>query len=153
MGHSVPNMKVILVVLMAIFGSACGNKDLPLQVIYSSNNCAINDRLLKPIRSESELYLLMKLFPRSFSISPIIKPAIDYQKQSVILVALGQKPSSGYDIVLNGNIAIFKGKILYLPISIKQPDENSLQAQIITSPCRIFSLPKTGFEEIRFGEY
>ena len=145
--------KILPITCLAIISAACSHQTIPLKSIYSSNDCAISEPMLKSISSASELDRLLKSFPRTFSNPPPTNTRIDFQKQSVIFFALGQKPSSGYDIELKKNFAILKREKLYLPIRIQQPGKNSFQAQIITSPCRIFSIPKTDFEEILISDF
>ena len=147
-------LKLLLIALFTSVIGACSEKSktIPLQTIYSSNNCAIPVQVLKSINSATELDLLLQSFPKSFSNPSPINIQINYQKQVLILFALGRKPSSGYSIKLENKFAILKGEKLYLPISIHQPDESSYQAQLITSPCRIISIPKINFLEIRIGK-
>lgn len=147
----VPGLKILLIAVVAFNVNACSPKEIPLQTLFSSNNCAINEQLLKSIKSTAELEKLFQAAPRNFSSPPPVRVQVDYQKSTVILFALGQKPTAGYAIELGKDAAILKSKTLYIPIRIQQPEKNSLQAQVITSPCRIFSMPKIDFDEIQIS--
>lgn len=140
--------KIGLIILAAYIGSACSNQSIPLEIIYHSNNCAPGGQSLKSINSATELEHLLNSFPKTFSNFPSIEKTIDYQKQSLIFFGLGQKSSAGYSIELKSKVATLSGKNLCLPISIIRPDEDGFQAQVITSPCQIYAIPKTDFTEI-----
>lgn len=143
------NFKLLLIFSIAYIGSACSSQTIPLEIIYNSNNCALGGQSLKSIDSATELESLLSSFPKNFSNAPSIKKPIDYQKQSLIYFALGQKTSSGYSIELKKDVATLSGENLCLPISIVRPGEGSFQAQVITSPCQIYAIPKTDFAEIK----
>ncbi len=150
---SIFSLKILLMLTVVAVNSACSHNAIPLQTLYSSNNCAINETVLKPIATASELDDLLKSFPVTFSASSVANSAaanlnVDHQKQSLILFALGEKPTGGYAITLDSHVATLKGEKLYLPVRIIQPKKDSFQIQLITSPCKIFSIPKTDFTEL-----
>jgi len=147
------SMQVLLILVVVSVNSACSHQIKPIQTIYSSNNCVINEQLLKPISSASELDDLLTSFPTTFSKSSTVRLSaaslqVNHQKQSLILFAMGTKPTGGYAIELDSDVATLKGKTLFLPIRIVQPEKDSLQIQMITSPCKIFSIPKADFTEV-----
>ena len=145
------SLKLLLIAFLGITNTACSGQMIPLQTIFSSNNCAIRERVLRSIDSASELDHFFLSLPKNFSISPPVSLEIDFRKQALILFALGQKPTSGFAIELEKKVARLRDGTLYLPVSIREPDKGSFQAQLITSPCRIFSIPKTDFTGIRVG--
>ncbi len=138
----------LLIMAIAIAGDGRGDKKIPLHSIYSSANCGIDKQTIRRVNSESELSQLLDLASSSFQPKPTIKIEVDYTKQSLIVVALGQKNTAGFHLILNADKAIIRGQKLYLPIRIVQPGQDSFQAQVITSPCEIFSIPRVEFTEI-----
>jgi hypothetical protein len=145
------SLKLLLIAFLSITNTACSGQTIPLQTIFSSNNCAIREPVLRSIDSASELDHFFQSLAKKISISPPLSLEIDFRKQVLILFALGQKPTSGFAIELEKKFARLRDGKLYLPVSIREPDEGSFQAQLITSPCRIFSIPKTDFAEIRIA--
>jgi len=140
--------KYLSIFCLTYISSACSHQQIPMQTIFSSNNCAISEETLKSINESGEFKSLLKSIPKNFGQAPLAVPEVDYEKQSVILYALGQKPTGGYSIELYKTDAMLKGKKLYLPVRIKQPASNSNQIQLITSPCQVYSLPYTDYSEI-----
>lgn len=146
-------MIMLLVITMGSIISACKDQNIPLSAIYSSTNCPIDKQLLKRINSQSELKQLLESKPGNFTPNPATNIEIDYDKQTLIVFALGQKPTTGYSLQLYKNEAVIRGQKLFLPIRVLEPDKNKLQAQVITSPCQIFSLPHADYTEILVDNY
>ena len=145
-------MKILTLVIAAVFslGSihACSSQQLSIRSIYSSNFCTPLEARVESITSQQQLEDLIRSKPNQLLQKPVAVPQVDFQQQSVILVALGQKNSLGYSIRINDQQAVLdKGK-LRLPLSLIQPDLDAFHAQVITRPCRIVALPKANFSEI-----
>ncbi|VAW51352.1 hypothetical protein MNBD_GAMMA06-942 [hydrothermal vent metagenome] len=134
-------------------GSACSHqqpsdKTLAIQSIYGSNHCAISEVTLKSIGSQAELQNFLKSMPKNFGMDEMLEPDIDFEKQMLILYALGNKPSSGHSLELYKSDAVLIKQKLHLPVRIKQPASGSMQAQVITSPCSIYLLPRVEYSKI-----
>ncbi len=147
------NFKWIMMLMVFYASSACSHqqssdKTLAIQSVYGSNNCAVNKTTLKQINSQSELQYFLQLMPKNFGTDKILTPDIDFEKQMLILYALGKKPSSGYSIELYKSDALFIKQTLYLPVRIKQPASGSMQAQVMTSPCKIYLLPRVKYSDV-----
>jgi len=145
-------IKPLLCISLCIMSTACNYQQLPIKSVYSSNNCAINTQTIRAINNAAGLAQLFHKKPKGFPGTAATLPKIDYSRQSLVLVALGQITTSGYRIVLFEQHAVVKYNKLHLPVRINQPEKGSFQAQVITSPCQIFSIPKTEFDEIRLME-
>lgn len=140
--------KYAFVFCLAYMSGACSHQQIPLQTVFSSNNCAIEEETLKSISEQAELISLLESIPKNFGEAPLSVPEVDYEKQSVVLYALGQKSTGGYSIELYKTDATLKKQKLYLPIRVKQPDANSMHIQLITSPCQVYSLPHAEYSEV-----
>ncbi len=133
---------------MSYISVACSHQPLTLQTVFSSNDCGINKPELRAINTAIELDSFMQSIPGNFlQVAPVVLD-VDHEKQTLILYALGQKPSSGYTIELHRKNARLEKQTLYLPARVKQPEEGYYQAQLITSPCSIYSLPHVDYSEI-----
>jgi hypothetical protein len=141
-------LKCLLICCLVYAASACSQKQVRLQTIYSSNNCALVEQTIRTFHTSSELDQFIRSLPRNFSQSPVSPPEVDFEKQSLLLYATGQKPTSGYSIELYHEAAIIKQQVIYLPVRVRKPEAGSVQAQVITSPCQIYSFPKADYSEI-----
>lgn len=138
----------LLLTCLVIAASACSQQRVHLQTIYSSNDCALREPVIRSIHSPAELTEIIQSKPVNFSQAPLVLPEVDYDKQSLVLYALGQKPTAGYSIELYRDEASIKEQTLYLPVRVKSPEAGSVQAQVITSPCQIYSLPHSDYAAI-----
>lgn len=138
----------LLLTCLVIAASACSQQRVHLQTIYSSNDCALREPVIRSIHSPAELTEIIQSKPVNFSQTPLVLPEVDYDKQSLVLYALGQKPTAGYSIELYRDEASIKEQTLYLPVRVKSPEAGNFQAQIITSPCQIYSLPHSDYAAI-----
>jgi hypothetical protein len=145
-------IKQLFFASLILMNSACNYQQLAIKSVYSSNHCAINTQTITAINNAAELAQLFDKKTKSFPGTGVTLPKFDYSKQSLVLVALGQKSSSGYSIELYQQHATVKDNNLYLPVRIRQPEKGSFQAQVITSPCQIFSIPKAEFDKILLME-
>lgn len=143
-------IKLLPGICLGMLSSACSHQQLSMQSVYSSNDCAISEQTIKLIHNQQELTRLLKSPAQYLDlVGEATKiPVIDFDKQQLILVAMGQKPSSGYSILWQNKQATIKHNKLYLPVELLTPATNSLQAQVVTSPCQIFAIPKAEFDGI-----
>ena len=142
------SFKCLLVCYLVYISSACSHQQVPVQTIFSSNDCALREQVIKSIHTPAELTEIIQSKPVNFSQTPQVLPEVDFDKQSLVLYALGQKPTAGYSIELYRDEASIKEQTLYLPVRVKSPEAGSVQAQVITSPCQIYSLPLTDYAAI-----
>ena len=153
MMKSIINIEWIMVAGLLYISSACSHqpdaiKTLPVQSIHASNICAITEPVIKSIDSQAELNHLLQSMPKKFGLGEMFEPDINYQGEMLILYATGQKPSSGYSIELYKSDASLIDEKLHLPVRTRRPAEGTAQAQMITSPCAIFLLPRVSYSEI-----
>ena len=142
-----------LLLCLLYISSACSHQRasipaLDIEVIHHSNNCDIEKPVIKTIDSAAELSKLLQSMPKKFGLGEMFEPDINYENKMLILYGLGQKPSSGYGIELyQTNASLIEGK-LHLPIRVTQPVSGMMQAQLLTSPCAIYLLPRVEYSEI-----
>ena len=133
--------------------SACSQQPvsiqgLAIQAIHTSNNCPMTETTLRSIDTQAELNHLMQTMPKKFGLKEMFEPDINYKSQMLILYAIGQKPSSGYSIELYESDASLIDQKLHLPVRVQSPAKGSVQAQMVTSPCAIYLLPRVEYSEI-----
>ena len=82
-----------------------------------------------------------------------VKPTpleVDFSTQVVVLLAMGQKPKTGYRIEMDIEYAERRGSTLWLPVRFIAPTGSA--AAVITSPCAVFGVAKQGLQRIIAGE-
>ena len=138
---------------LGISGDMLADQIVPLHSLFSSADCRIIKPVINRINNQSELSQLLNLVSSAYQPKPAINIEVDYNKQSLIVVALGQQPTTGFYLQIESKEATIRKQKLYLPIRIIEPDEDSVQAQVITSPCHIISVPQIEFTKIVLESY
>ncbi len=75
-------------------------------------------------------------------------PDINFNTHQVFLLSLGTKPTSGHGLLLEEGPALYQNNILILPVKVMEPAENTMQAQVITTPCVLVSVPKNNYRKV-----
>ncbi len=124
---------------LAISTASCSQKTVQLDTVLNANQCGFAQQNLVYISSDKQL---RQLFKQRFN-SPIKKlDNIDFTSSALILVSMGQQPSSGYSIQLKSPDALVKNNTLSIDINFKKPSADSFNAQILTSPCALYKIDK-----------
>jgi len=90
------------------------------------------------IRNSAEFNCLLKKIP---DISPSSIPYINFDKEILIAVFQGLKPTGGYDIRIEK--VIMSNDQLYVYLKEKKPDRNAIVTCAFTSPYHIIKIQKT----------
>ncbi len=68
--------------------------------------------------------------------------------QQLLLVSMGIQPSSGYRLTLADQTAQLEKGILHLQLQWHSPAPGQMNAQVITQPCLLLSLPKQHYQGV-----
>ncbi len=67
-------------------------------------------------------------------------PEVDFKTSAVLVVSLGQKPSSGYQVDVEQIQQ--EGEVLKVQLRLSAPSSTSTQATVVTSPYIVIQVPK-----------
>jgi len=73
---------------------------------------------------------------------------VDFSREGLLIVAMGQKPTGGYGLELNREFAVISDDTAVLRVSWIDPSKGAILPQIITSPCLAIILPKGPYSQI-----
>lgn len=122
---------------------------LPVERLYGDSQCAGLDQPAAIwIASPAEWRRLygQVTSPR---MSPPPAPVVDFAREGVLLLAMGQRSSAGYGLSPAGEAATVRDGVLAVRVEWREPPPGYLQAQVITSPCLALKLPAVAFTRIR----
>ena len=68
-------------------------------------------------------------------------PALDFNREGVLLISMGQRPTGGYLLNYQEQPIFFDGEVLDVEVSWQEPLPGYTQAQVITMPCLLLKLP------------
>lgn len=76
-------------------------------------------------------------------------PAVEFKHESVLLLAMGQRPTAGYQLALDRRPLRIDENAAVVRVLWMEPAPGSVQAQVLTSPCAMFKLPRAGYGRVR----
>jgi hypothetical protein len=71
-----------------------------------------------------------------------VRPAVDFNKEMVLAVFLGARPTAGFSVEIVG--AREEGGALVVSYRESRPPSGSVTAQVLTSPYHLVAVPKHG---------
>ena len=128
-------------IVLASLLSACGSQ--PAQMVYqipkstTSQQCFI---------TQSESYIWLEQEEQWNELPQAARQQfesakIDFSKESILIISAGQKTSAGYGLELT-NWLLEQDHCQVTRVA-RQPPADSMQAQVITSPCLLVKIPKS----------
>lgn len=115
------------------------SQELPHEVLLRGDDGTFTGFTLHLVREDHEWEALWpRIAGRRFEPPPA--PRVDFAQRTLILLALGERPSAGYGLEVRSlerrDVAIA------LRVAETRPLPDSMQAQVVTSPYLVLSLPR-----------
>lgn len=76
-------------------------------------------------------------------------PPVDFEKQLVVAVLMGEKPTAGYTVAMNKTARVGHG-ILTIDVITAYPPPDALTAQVVTSPYALAVVERGGYTRVAF---
>jgi hypothetical protein len=76
-------------------------------------------------------------------------PAVDFTKYGVVRVSMGTRTTGGYAVALAEPAFTREGSTGLLRVTWSEPPKDSMNAQVMTSPCLVVAVPREGLREVR----
>lgn len=129
-------------------GNAADNATVPIATLASQDQCGeLNRPAVRWIARSSEW---RDLYARINSqwMNPPSPRAVDFPREGVLLIAMGQRSSAGYGLALAEEIATVRDGVLTVRVDWREPPVGRRRAQVMTSPCLLLAVPDAGFTRI-----
>ncbi|MCP5426219.1 MAG: protease complex subunit PrcB family protein [Gammaproteobacteria bacterium] len=91
---------------------------------------------------------LNQVFDR-FDRSPGATPAVDFSRQAVLFIAMGQRPTAGYALDFANGRVQRQGETLEVRLGWREPPAGYRLAQVVTTPCLLIEIPAVSFSALR----
>lgn len=151
-------MKLTALLCLSIFSiSACdtsvlisSSEPIYANVIFQSIQCRRSEpeAAFGVVKSKQQLDLLLQEFNRQI-LGKESKPyLVDFKSMNVLVLEMGYRPTAGYSLSINKEQIRVENKEAIVTVEWAEPPEDSMQAQVITSPCAIFTLPKGDYSRV-----
>ena len=153
-------IRTVLMSILALGISGCGilpqstvDAGAPsVRVLYQSTHCGqtatqpsgkwIND----PAAYER---LYGRLRSGDIGASKRHPPPVNFTREGVLWIGMGQKPTGGYSIDPAESGLEIRADTATLRVAWSTPPPDAVLAQVITRPCLLLALPKGGYSRIR----
>ncbi|MFN2359732.1 MAG: protease complex subunit PrcB family protein [Marinobacter sp.] len=113
--------------------------------VTESDHCGLTAPGLVYISSASELDRLERLPSGNLSMNQL--RALDLQQEHLVLVGLGQKSTGGYGLTLES--AEIVDDVLELTLNAREPAEDAMVTQALTTPCAVIAISPDDWEQLR----
>ena len=142
-------------ILLALAGCAspgdpvAAPANLPLAVLQSQDQCGgLSRPTVRWIVDPGEWRTVYAQIHHQW-MTPPPPPAVDFPREGVLLIAMGQQSSSGYGLTLADERATVRDGVLTVRVNWREPAPSRRRAQVITTPCLLATLPDAGFTRIQ----
>jgi hypothetical protein len=116
-----------------LLGGFANNQPLEIKPLLNGSNAAYgsDSSLVRLDRNEQSFKQTWNIMNGNFVPVPSA-PNVDFSRNKVLTVFLGQRPTGGYSIVLAS--AKLEGQTLVVSANVRQPGAGTVTTQVITSP-------------------
>jgi hypothetical protein len=132
-------------------GSAWSRHELVATAVHVGSRCGSGSEAGARFIAAKEEYraVLHRLGATVLSAQPTEPPAIDFEREGLLLVEMGRRPTAGYALGLADQHVTVEDGVATLRVEWREPPRGSIQAQVITAPCLLARLARRGIREVR----
>lgn len=117
--------------------------------VTTSDHCGLTAPGVLYLSRADEVDALSSLPAQTLNLSPLAR--LDFSREHLVIVALGQKPTGGYGVTLLGSEQV--GDELRLEVAATAPAPDSMVTQVLTTPCSVMAVTAEGWDEVTvFGK-
>ena len=120
-------------------GAATQGDEVLVELVFNSGQCggAAREAALTRLDATALAAFVARHEARGGSFDA---GALDPQRETILLVEMGQKPTAGYGLGLAEMPARLVGTTLEIPFRWSEPAPGAITAQVLTSPCVLLRL-------------
>lgn len=149
MKRRIPSLLAVLLLVQGCARAGDGpGAVLAAEMLYGNNQCGVLDRPEVAWIASPDAWRRLYGQVTSLRMNPPPAPAVDFSREGVVLVGMGQRPSAGYGLSLAGDVTVQDG-VLAVRVDWREPAPGHLQAQVVTSPCLLLKVPAVDFTHLR----
>ena len=155
-----PYLIIAVLLFILLFPNGCVGTDshskekptLKVRVLFKGDQCGTNRLNPHAIWIENPDQFkktYARLTKPTIGAQPDLSSRVDFSREGILIVAMGQKPTGGYGLELNREFAVVSDDTAVLRVSWIEPPKGAILPQIITSPCLAIILPKGTYSHIQ----
>ena len=154
-----PYFKIAVLLFILFFPNGCMGTDtqskekptLKVRLLFKGSQCRTNRLNPHAIWIEDPDQFKKthaRLTKHTIGAQQDLSSRVDFSREGILIVAMGQKPTGGYGLDLNREFAVISDDTAVLRVSWIDPPKGAILPQIITSPCLAIILPKGPYSQI-----
>jgi hypothetical protein len=155
-----PYFKIAVLLFMLLFPNGCVGTDshskekptLKVRLLFKGGQCntnRLNPHAIWIEDSDQFKKTYARLTRHTIGTQQDLSSRVDFSREGILIVAMGQKPTGGYGLELNREFAVISDDTAVLRVSWINPPKDAILPQIITSPCLVIILPKGPYSQIQ----
>jgi hypothetical protein len=127
---------------------AAGDAAVSIATLASQGQCGAQNRPTVRWIADAGEWRDLHARINSQWMNPPPPPMVDFPREGVLLIAMGQRSSAGYGLTLADKVAVVRDGVLTVRVDWREPLPDHLRAQVMTSPCLLVAVPDAGFTRI-----
>lgn len=130
-------------------GIAASDATLPIAALASQGQCGGLGR--PAVRWIADAGEWREVYAQTNNqwLDPPPPPMVDFPRAGVLLIAMGQRSMAGYGLALADDVAALRDGVLTVRVDWREPPPGRRQAQVMTSPCLLATVPAADFTRIQ----
>lgn len=112
--------------------------------VTESDQCGIGAEGLTYIASRDELEQVYQWPMQNLSMKPM--KALDFDREHLLIVGLGQKPTGGFGLTLASSQIV--DATLRLTVFLRRPPADAVVTQALTTPCAVLAITPRHWDQI-----
>jgi len=122
-------------------------REVPVEVVRGSAQCG--GGAAPWVRWVADETAWRGAFPTTLLGAPAAPAPVDFARDGVLLVGMGQRPTGGFGIRLAAPVARVEGGVATVRVAFTSPPPGAMVTQALTSPCLAVRVPRAGLDEVR----
>jgi len=154
-----PYFKIVVLLFILLFPNGCVGTDshskekptLKVRLLYKGDQCQtkrLNPHAVWIDDPDQFKKTYTRLAKHTIGAQQDLSSRVDFSREGILMVSMGQKPTGGYRLGLNREFAVISDGTAVLSVSWIDPPKSAILPQIITSPCLAIILPKGPYSQI-----
>lgn len=113
--------------------------------VTQSDHCGLTAPGLVYVSDARQLERLSRLPAQNLALDPLAN--VDFEREHLVLVGLGQKPTGGYGVTLSSSG--LSDDVLELAVDVRQPQADAMVTQALTTPCAVIAITPEEWKRLR----
>ncbi|BDG03794.1 protease complex subunit PrcB family protein [Anaeromyxobacter oryzae] len=129
----------------------CGDRRVPVAAVRGGSQCpGAGKGPSATLVTSPEAW--REVFPSPLLDGEAPAPPVDFGKDAVIVVAMGERPTGGWAVELARNEAAVKDGVVLVQVSFRGPAKDALVTQALTRPCLAVKVPRDGIRAVKVAD-